>query len=187
MYCKTFTAKELMSFSRSLESTIDSEKRVYHEGLRFKKRLEDGEYEGIHYWDGYGYGRSELRTYIAVLDDSISEETQNWGDFDVDGSGYPSSVQYTSVTQPVLGLIVLQPDPHDSNKLQMSFIETHTNYRGRGIASMLIKELVNEMKRNGKHLHRSRVSQRAPSWLKPKIDQALNAANISWDQEPGYI
>lgn len=186
MYCKTFTAEEFQNFSSGLRSTIDSEKRVYHEGLSFKKRMNDGECAGIHYWDGFGY-RDSKKIYIAVLDDTVTEQNEEWGEFDLEGSGYPTSVKFTSVTQPVLGLVVLQPDHSDSEKLQMCFIETHSEYRGRGIARMLITELASEMKRNGKHLHRSRVSQRAPSWLKPKIDQALNDANISWSQEPGYI
>lgn len=93
------------------------------------------------------------------------------------------SKEYLRVRTPVQGLIQLQVNPYNREEMWLSFVEVHTDFRGKGLVNQLLQELIAEMKRNGLKLHRSSVSEHAPSWLKPKIDALLDANGIKWTQK----
>lgn len=188
MLVKTFSRSELQDFDVELTRQFSFEPscglKGYFDGLEFKTK-EEGDPKGIHYFQGLGYERDGCRKFfILALDLQVQKDAERGGDFYCPEDGGCSSKKYISRTIPVQGMVELSSY---SDRVEMHFVEVHSEFRNRKILNLLLEELVRFLKQENKKLVRSRVSEKAPSWLKPKIDKLLNDNKIEWSQEQGFI
>lgn len=84
----------------------------------------------------------------------------------------------------VIGCIHLQEPTNDTGVVWMNYISVAEDMRGQGVASVLLKKLINVLKDKypNRTLQRSETSVHAPDWIKSKIDSYLDKDSIKWIQ-----
>lgn len=94
-------------------------------------------------------------------------------------------MDHKEIPNSVIGMIELQQSPFEENKVWMKFISVHEEYKGKGLSSKLIEELINVMRNsfNDKILVRSSTSKHAPMWFRDFMTDKLNKGNLKWEQE----